>query len=168
MMSTPAQQYTQKYTIVCFFAAQELGANFSALEWPLHITIIDTFKTDWPVATLIRAVQEVATAIKAFDVLPVAQAFLGVGKDVPVKLIQPNEAIIGLHDKLLALGPDGSFVFNSPEFVGQGFLPHVTDQKDAAVQLGQTYRITNISLVDMFPDGDYLRREVLGTFALNG
>jgi hypothetical protein len=167
-MSTPAQRYTQKYTIACFFAAQELGTNFSALEWPLHITIIDTFKTDWPVATLIRAVQEVATATKAVDVLPVEQAFLGPDKDVPVKLIQPNEALVGLHYKLLALGPDGSFVFNTPEFVGKGFLPHATDQKDATVQLGQTYHLTTISLVDMFPSGDYMLREVLGTFTLNG
>ena len=161
-------KYTQKYTIVCFFSAQDAAPNFPSSDWPLHVTVLGTFKTDWPIDKLARELEKLASTVAAFDVTPTEQAMLGPDKDVPVKLLRLDGGILALHNKLLELSDDGSFVYNTPEFVGQGFLPHATDQKDDSVKIGQKYRLSSISLVDMFPSGDHMRRVIIDTFALKG
>lgn len=160
------QAYSQKYTIVCFFYPLDAPATFSALDWPLHVTMLDTFKTNWSVVDLLSEVRQVAATTAPFSALPVEQHMLGPNKDVPVKLLQKDAAMLGLHDALLALADKGSLVFNSPEFVGQGFLPHATDQKNGQLELSRTYAITTMSLVDMFPSGDCMQRDIIKTFAL--
>ena len=159
------EQYSQKYTVVCFFNPQETSNNFPASEWPLHVTVLDTFKTEWQLSTLSKALGEVAATIAPFDTVPIQKAMLGKDKNVPVKLLQIRGAISTLHSKLMNLVDKGSFIFNTPEFVGSGFLPHATDQEDSQVEVGKPYRLGSISLVDMFPNNDHTRREVVGTFS---
>jgi hypothetical protein len=128
--------------------------------------MLDTFKTNWPLNTLVHAIRELALTTTAFEISPTEEVLLGVNKDVPVKLLKLDNSILALHNKLLELSAKGSFVFNTPEFVGYGFLPHATDQKNDAVQIGQKYRLDSISLIDMFPDGDFMRRSIIDTFTL--
>jgi len=40
------QQFTQKYTIIQLFKDIPEGTQFSASNWPLHVTIADTFAID--------------------------------------------------------------------------------------------------------------------------
>lgn len=160
------KEYSQKYTVVCFFAAQNAANNFSASDWPLHVTILDTFKTDWPLNKLTGELEELASTIAAFDVTPTESAMLGPEKNVPVKLLLLNKDLLTLHNKLLELSDKGSFVYNTPEFVGPGFLPHATDQKNGSVKIGQKYHLDSISLVDMFPGGDHTLRAIVDTFGL--
>ncbi len=162
------QAYSQKYTIVCFFYPQDVSTTFSALDWPLHVTMLDTFKTDWSATDLCNALKQVAISTATFSVLPVEQAMLGPDKNESVKLLQKDKALLALHATLLTLVHEGSFVFNSPGFVGEGFLPHATDQRDGQLTLGQPYTVATISLVDMFPNGDYMQRKIIETFALQG
>jgi hypothetical protein len=159
-------QYFQKYTVVCFFGANP-RTHFSALDWPLHVTILDTFKTDWPLSALTQALEKTAQDTKSIDVTPTKQALLGPDKDVPVKLLRLDD-LLALHSKLLEVSRAGSFVYNSPEFVGPGFLPHATDQKDSQVYISKTYHLANISLVDMFPNNDHMQRAIIATFNLKG
>lgn len=158
------QEYSQKYTVVCFFEPQDKSSNFSALDWPLHVTILDTFKTEWQKGALCEALDGVASEIAPFDTFPTQNSMLGEYKDVPVKILQLPGAMSSLHNKLMKLVDDGAFVFNTPEFVGEGFLPHATDQHDSKLNVGQTYRLDSFSLVDMFPGDDHMRREVIDTF----
>jgi hypothetical protein len=159
-------QLTQKYTIVCFLEPENAPANFSAVDWPLHVTMLDTFKTSWAVEELSRAIRETVSNIASFNIKPVKQAMLGPNKDVPVKLLKQDESILNLHSRLLALSEEGSFVFNTPDFVGDGFLPHVTDQRDGQVEVGEIYPVTTVSLVDMFPNGDGHQRRLIKTIKI--
>lgn len=158
--------YSQKYTIVCFFYPQSVPATFSALDWPLHVTILDTFKTDWPADILCNRMRQVASDTTAFEVLPMEQAMLGPDKNVPVRLLQKDAAMLSLHAAFLSLSDEGAFVFNTPEFVGKGFLPHATDQQDSRLELGKRYELTTLSLVDMFPHGDHMQRTIIETFTM--
>lgn len=162
------QEYSQKYTVVCFFAVQDLATNFRASDWPLHVTILDTFKTDWPLDKLTEELEKLVSATATFDVMPTKQAMLGPDKDVPVKLLLPDDDLLALHDKLLELSDEGSFVYNTPEFVGKGYLPHATDQKDSSLKIGRRYHLDSISLVDMFPGSDHMRRAIVDTFTFKG
>jgi hypothetical protein len=158
------QQYSQKYTVVCFFDPQEKSHNFAATDWPLHITILDTFKTEWEIATLCKALEDVATETLPFDATPTEKALLGENKDVPVKLLQIKGPLSTLHNKLMKLADTGSFVFNTPAFVGSGFLPHATDQSNGQVEIGKPYQLRSISLIDMFPAKNHMRRVVVESF----
>jgi hypothetical protein len=158
------QQYSQKYTVVCFFEPQEASYNYAAADWPLHVTMLDTFKTDWELTTLCKALGDVAVETAPFSAIPTEKALLGEDKDVPVKLLQIEGPMSALHNKLMGLADKGSFVFNTPEFVGSGFLPHATNQDDGQVEIGQEYQLKSLSLIDMFPDEDHTRREVVESF----
>ena len=159
-----AQQYFQKYTVVCFFEPQATGSNFSASEWPLHVTLLDTFKTDWPLATLSDQLRRVALRVASFETVPTTAALLGENKDVPVKLLPLEGGLSTLHTRLMELADAGSLVFNTPDFVGKGFLPHASDQANNKVEIGMAYSLVSISLVDMFPDNNHLRRAVVDTY----
>ena len=158
------QQYSQKYTVVCFFELQEKASNFSASEWPLHVTILDTFKTEWPLPTLCNELRRAALTVTPFNTIPTEEVMLGENQDVSVKLLKSEGGMSALHTTLMELANEGSFVFNTPEFVGNGFLPHATNEIDGQVEVGQLYPLDGISLVDMFPNGDHRRREVVNTF----
>lgn len=73
-----------------------------------------------------------------------------------------------LHTRFMRLGNGGTFVFNTPEFVGKGFLPHATDQENNRVVIGEAYSLVSISLVDMFPAHNHMRREVVDTYCFKG
>lgn len=160
-------QFTQKYTIVCFLSPEDIPIEFSASDWPLHATILDTFKTDWSVEDLLRAIKQAVANTTPFNITLIEGAMLGPDKDVPVKLLEQDAHILDLHSTLLELTKPGSFVFNTPEFVGEGFLPHVTDRLDSQVDVGKTYTFASVSLVDMFPNEDPYRRSIIGTVQLN-
>ena len=150
--------------MVCFFEPQKKYSNFSASDWPLHVTILDTFKTDWQLNMLSKTLEDVAATTSSFDAIPTEEAMLGEDKNVPVKLLRLEGDMLALHSKLMRFVDGGTFIFNTPEFVGDGFLPHATDQDDKKVEVGKTYRLLSISLVDMFPGNDHTRREVIDTF----
>ena len=150
--------------MVCFFEPQEKLSNFSGLDWPLHVTILDTFKTKWQLDRLCRQLGEVAANMTPFNAVPTQKAMLGEKKDVAVKLLQLEGGMSTLHAKLMEVVEEGSFVFNTPDFVGDGFLPHATDQDDGQVEVGQSYQLDNFSLVDMLPDNNHVRREIVDTF----
>jgi hypothetical protein len=160
-------QFTQKYTIVCFLNPEDIPIEFSASDWPLHATILDTFKTDWSLEDLLQAIEQAVVNTAPFNITPLERAMLGPHKDVPVKLLQQDVHILDLHSTLLELTEPGSFVFNTPEFVGEGFLPHVTDQLDSQVDVGKTYTFASASLIDMFPGGDPYQRKVIETIQFN-
>jgi hypothetical protein len=160
------QTYTQKYTIVCFFS-NDPKVDFPASDWPLHATMLDTFKTPWSLAILSQALADLAASTEPFESIAIQSALLGEARDVPVKLLKLRGGLITLHQELLKLAEAGSFIFNTPEFVGDGFLPHATDQADGEVQIGHKYLLEDISLVDMIPDGDHTQRRIIGTWAFS-
>lgn len=162
------QQYSQKYSVVCFFEPQAKSHQFSASDWPIHVTILDTFKTEWQLDPLSKTLGEIATTVAPFDAIPISEAILGEEKDVPIKLLQLQGGILALYEKLMSLVEEGSFVFNTPQFVGDGFLPHATDQTDSQVKTGKSYRLGSISLIDMFPDDNHLRRKTVNTYNFKG
>jgi hypothetical protein len=162
------QQYSQKYTVVCFFEPQDKFSKFAASDWPLHVTILDTFKTAWGLSALSKELGDVVREITPLNTLPTEKALLGETKHISVKLLKLAGPMSALHDKLMTLVDKGDLVFNSPEFVGDGFLPHATDQGDDKVDVGQEYQLNSISLVDMFPDEDYLQRRVVDTYDFKG
>lgn len=150
-------------SFVCF---QTPPTQFSEDNWPLHVTLLDPFKTIWSPEELIRKVGELASKTKSFEMHLSQRSFLGPNKDVPVMLVKIDKRMRQHHNDLLNLGVRGSFVYNTPEFVGDGFVPHITDAHDERAELDKFYAVKTVSIVDTIPDGDLSRRRIIKTFNL--
>ena len=73
-----------------------------------------------------------------------------------------------MQHKLMTTSHDGTFTYDTPQFINKGFRPHATVQKDNQLKSGQLYRIDGVSLVDMYPNDDINRRAIIDTFLLRG
>lgn len=83
-----------------------------------------------------------------------------------VVIIENNDELKKFHNKIVDLLELNGVQFNVPEFTRRGFLPHSTIQKSGRLHKGEAIEITTISLVDMFPGGDWQQRKVLNIFEL--
>ena len=156
-----------KYTIVGFVGSRPPAPNFSEHDWPLHVTLLDTFASTWNQEELIDQIRWFAFNSAQFNLLPEKKGLLGPNKDVPVKLLKIDQNLRRLHDRLFLLGKAGNFVYNTPEFVSSGFVPHITDEKTEQASLERKYLLKSVSLVDMMPDSDMTSRSIVGTFELS-
>jgi 2'-5' RNA ligase len=159
---------SQKYLVAHFFESQAPGFNFSGSEWPLHVTFLPIFKMEWSLEKLIHKLEKLALKTPPFDITSDGRALFGVNQDIPVTLFQPNNNATNLHYKFMAMSGDNSFTYNFLQFNGKGFTLHATVQNDNKIQSGQTYRVGDITIVDMYPDNDINRRAIIDTFLLRG
>jgi len=158
---------SQKYTIVHFFSPIAPSTNFSGSLWPLHTTLLDMFILGGPLQALTKGLTDLASLTAPFDVIADKDAFFGPNRDVLVTLLRPSEAMTNIHEALLQSLQELSPTFDHPEYVGTGFVPHATVQKDDRLGVGQAYTIQDFSLVDMYPNNDISRRAILATLPLS-
>ena len=76
-------------------------------------------------------------------------------------LLYTSDQLYRLHsevvDALLARGA----VFNDSQYTKDGFIGHITQQKDKRINVDQEVLLNSIALIDMFPGGDPYKRKVL-------
>lgn len=155
-------EYSQKYTLVAFLRPVEVGTEFAMGDWPMHVTLADVFAN-----RLDGEIEQKLTDLLAKQ----APISLSVGEDTTlgatkVVLINKNSELQNLHDEIVGLLVLSGVKFNTPEFVGKGFLPHSTIRKSGRLNAGDEFEITSVSLIDMFPGGDWQQRKVLSNFNL--
>lgn len=155
------QKFTQKYTIICLLEDIEEGVSFASSDWPLHITLIDTFAIDWNVETLQNKVVEVARVQNSTSTNGVKSEYFGPNKDVHVILLEKNEDLKTIHYALLQILKEGDLRLNDPQYSEDGYLPHSTVQKHRQIKVGDTVSVNNLALIDMFPNEDPYQRKVL-------
>lgn len=157
---------SQKYVVVSFLEPQRVDYNFSAKEWPPHITLLPLFIIGKSVEELKTKLKGLASGIEPFEVTTEGQTLFGVNKDVPVVLLRLDNKITELHDKLVKMSHDVVTTYDTPEFVNKSYKPHITIQEYHIPSTGQTYQIKNVSLIDMYPNNDINRREIIATYLL--
>lgn len=130
--------------------------------WPLHLTLLPEFgvlSSEMDVAERLRSVGE---CTGDFEVLGMQPAMFGGAGDVPVRVVS-SSSVVDLHGRLLAeLGDAIELVL--PQFCGEGFVPHVTDQPHGRVDEGELVPIESMALVRL--EGD--RGAVVAEFPLSG
>lgn len=144
--------YSQKYSLVHFIAPVNEGAVFYMSEWPLHATLADVFAIDRAatditskLATLIEQIDPIQTVARNDTVLGVT----------PVTLLKKTLLLARLHEKIISLLEENGATFNTPEFTRDGFLPHTSIQASGRLHKDDTVMIDSLSLIDMFPGGDW-------------
>ncbi len=156
---------SQKYVVAYFIVSVESRYNFSCKEWPLHVTLLPNFTVSDSIDELIKNLDQVATSITSFNIQVDEDANFGPNGEVLVSLIKPGADILSLHSKLLAITK--SYQFDVPQYIGQGYRPHATKQINNQLRSGENYHVDSMTLVDMYPNNDIERREVIKTFYFN-
>lgn len=131
--------------------------------WPLHITLADVFAIDGEVKGVDGKLEKLLSQQARLSVTAKEQTVLGT---TPVVLIEKNDALVNLHSQIIDLLKSSGAVFNNPEFTRDGFLPHSTIQQSGRLQAGDVIVISEIALIDMFPNDDWQQRKVLSIYKL--
>lgn len=160
------QEFTQKYAIVQLLEETTEGAEFSASEWPLHVTIVDVFAINWSAQEMAERLMTLLTGRPPATASAMGHTYFGPNQDVQVTLLVRTDSLTKLHGDVYALLERGGLKMNNPQFAHEGFRPHATVQKHAALKPGDTVVLNALTIIDMFPGGDPHRRKVLKTINL--
>ena len=154
--------YSQKYCLVSFQDPLEINTEFAMADWPLHVTLADVFAADIT-EDMERKLVELFSSEDSLVTTAGEETKLG---DADVVLLDKNTEITNLHTRIIDFLEAHGAIFNNPDFTRSGFLPHCTIQKSGHLQHGDMLVIKTISLIDLYPQGDWQRRRVLQNFSL--
>lgn len=156
-------KFTQKYTIVHTIAPLADGYEYSAADWPLHVTLADIFAIDGNPMDSLRDFGEGLADNPVLESRVVGDKWFGENADVHVKLLDKSTEIQKLHENILDILARYNVRYNSPEYTGAGFILHSAVQRSSELHDGDTVVFDSLTLIDMFPNKDAYRRKVLGT-----
>jgi hypothetical protein len=162
------QQFTQKYAIIQLLERMPVGEQFSANDWPLHTTIVDTFAVDWELPTMIRQLRQLLHAQPCIATIVGDDRLFGDNGQVRVALLKKTADLANLHNAIIQLLERGNLKLNDPQFAKEGFLPHSTVQSHARIHKGDSISFSELSIIDFFPDGDPYQRKVVATIRIGG
>lgn len=155
------QKFTQKYTIIALLEEVSEGYEFPSNTWPLHVTIVDTFAVTWTSEELVTKMTEESITFKPATAVAASDEYFGPEKQVHVVILDMSKELIALHYDVLNLLKEGGLTLNDPQYSETGFRAHSTVQAHARVNIGDSLKITNLALVDMFPGEDPYQRKIL-------
>lgn len=157
------QPFTQKYAIIQLLEEAPEGMEFSASDWPLHVTLVDVFASDWSSQEMAERLTTLLTGRTPATATARDDTYFGPSQDVPVTLLDRADSLAKLHGDVYALLERGGLKMNNPQFALTGFQPHATVQEHAALKKGDTVVFDALTIIDMFPGEDPYMRKVLQT-----
>ena len=161
------QQFTQKYTIIQLFKDIPEGTQFSASNWPLHVTIPDTFATDWDVPTMVEKLTQLLSSRTSATSVVENDRFFGDQRQVRVALLKKTDDLVKLHQDVIKVLERGGWKPNDPQFAKEGFLPHSTVQKHTRLNKGDEVIFNALTIIDMFPGENPYQRRVIKTIKIS-
>lgn len=157
------EKLTQKWCVAAFFDELEDGYEFHRTDIPLHITVAGVFATEDTSQVIFKSLFSLLSNQEPFAVTAGGDELWGNNKDLKVVIIEKSDVMSSLLMKIYEHLLKNGAVFNEPQYEGLGHKLHSTVQKSARLQKGDTVLINKVSLVDMFPDNDGMRRRIVGT-----
>lgn len=152
---------TQKYCIIQLLEPKEEGAEWRASEWPLHVTIADVFAVDWAGNDLFTRLGDLLAEHQPFTSTAQGDEQFGEQGQVHVTLLDMNKELITLHRDAVALLKNAGAVFNTPQYIEEGFRAHATVRPHSRLHTGDTVTFRALAVVDMFPEDDPQKRKIL-------
>jgi hypothetical protein len=157
--------YSQKYCIVSFIRPLSVGYEFEMSKWPLHITLVGVFSIDRLDSNITNQLSKLLEI--QHPILTQAEADTNFG-DTKVVLVEKSDSLLTLHVNLVDLLETNGAQLKTPLYSRDGYLPHSTIQGVERLRIGEEAMINTISLIDMFPGGNWQQRKVLQNFKLKG
>jgi 2'-5' RNA ligase len=143
-----------------------VGESFAMQDWPLHITVLPPFLTHASSEHIADAIAAATSGQPAISAIAGRDELFGRRQNVPVTVVEDNEALTLLHRTLAAAVLPFAATPNEPAFTGPGFRPHITVKPHGRVHEGDELSLSQLALVDMAPRAAPQGRLVLATLPL--
>ncbi len=131
--------------IVVSFTQPDFPQEFPDQDWPFHVTLISSFKTELPEEELGRRLGEACARHAPIEVRGVRREMFGPKRDVPVTEVSCPAELLRLRASLLHRYGDGCAWTHVPY---PTYRPHVTDQRGESLAVGAPATLSSASLVE--------------------
>ena len=155
------QKFTQKYTIISLLDEKEEGYEYTSNNWPLHVTIADTFSIEMDYSKFINKLTRLAKTFKSVVAVGSHTEHFGPEKQVEVTILDASKELITLHYEVVKFLKTAGVKFNDPQYTESGFKAHATVQPHAKISIGDKIILSNLTLIDMYPNKDPDQRKIL-------
>jgi hypothetical protein len=155
------QGFSQKYTIIALLQDNQEGDEYASNNWPLHITIADTFAVEWKEQDLDTKLSELLLKKRPVTSVVDRDEFFGSEKEVQVSLLDMSKELVELHYDVVRLLKVCGAIFNDPQYIEEGFRAHANVQSHARLKIGDTVTLTRLAVIDMFPHENPYQRKIL-------
>ena len=152
--------FTQKYAIISPIDSVQEGKIFDSNNWPLHMTLADTFAINSVDNDLFTQLRSIVKGRKV-AITGYADSYFGKQNETRVMLLKPSRELLSLHSDIINLLIEKGAVFNDIQYTKAGFIGHVTQQAHRTMQVDDTVQLSSIALIDMFPGKNPYKRRVI-------
>lgn len=154
MSKTETKPY--RYYIAHLLDDLPLGASFEPSA--LHVTILPWFALETAEASFLEWFYRHFNAPPAFEATIGPKQYFGPKKDVPVNLVTPATEFLQLHKMALGwFGEVGARWAERDPYVGDDYVPHVTQRRGFVLKIGQKLSINTLTLVKASRREDQVR-----------
>lgn len=153
------ETFTQKWAIVSLLEEAEEGSEFYYTDFPLHVTLAGIFATNKSGHELADKMVEILLNQHPVKIEAYKKDMFGPNKDVAVMKIKKSPELMALYNSIFEWLERSGVKYNSPEYQGDGYLPHSTFQKSGSLKEGERRILHSVSLIDLYPNNDgYMRK----------
>lgn len=134
-----------RYLIAYLLDDFEVGTQFKPSA--LHITVLPWFALETNEAPFVEWFYKHFGQIEAFDAEADRRSMFGPQRDVPVSIMEPEEKFMELHQLALSwFGAVGARWAEKDPYVGDDYVPHVSQRRGYVLREGQKIRIDSLTL----------------------
>ena len=151
------------FVVVCPIDPLTAGQQFPVERWPLHVTVIPSFRTRSNFVDIEKAIG--STPSPALDVRVGGEEMFGPSGSILVNIVVDDSgALAQLHNRLLTTLEDrGGLTPDDPQHFGDGYRPHITATRQTSAEPGAIIHLNQLALVDLEPLGYSANPTVVGT-----
>lgn len=160
------EKFTQKWAVISLLEDTAEGSEFYYTDFPLHITLAGVFAVEKNSTQLIHELDTLLAGKKRVEIEAEEQAMFGPAQDIAVMKVKKTPNLINLYSTIYGWLENAGAAYNSPEYQGEGYLPHVTAQTTGSLVPGEKRLLKSVSLIDLFPNNDGYRRKIFRTIDL--
>lgn len=156
-----------RWALIALLEAVEVKHTFNKGNWPLHVTLAGAHTADWWSPGLMEEFVALTKKLRPLRVTALEQGKLGAaGNPTRVTYLDKSPQLATLHQQIVGFLLAHGAHFEHPEWTGEGYIPHSTIQKHAAVGARAIVNISSVSLVNLRPASDIRQREIIWTAPL--
>jgi 2'-5' RNA ligase len=137
------------YAVVALFDPLDIGTIISRQGWPAHVTLASNFTAAATADQVTGVVADAASAVEPLTVRFGEHALFGPNHDVPVRLVDSEQAV-SVHSRLadqLESLPD--FIAEEPAYWRDGYRPHLTLGPSVTASEGDRETASCVAVVEI-------------------
>ncbi len=156
----------QKWAIASLLEDAEDGSEFYYTDFPLHVTLAGVFATNKSGYELAAEMAAILLNQHPIKIEADKKDMFGPNKDVAVMKIKKSPELMALYNSIYRWLEKTGIRYNSPEYQGEGYLPHSTFQKSCSLEEGAIRILRSVSLIDLYPNSNGYMRKISKTIEL--